>query len=173
MERVTKPSSLRQYIPPIHHDIAPRRKRRRITRQIQINTLNLPDMALPPQHGHPMCLILHPLRRTHLRLKEARTHHVNPRKRPPLPRQRLAQLRDRRLGRVVDGLIDGYVDDVRRDAARDDQVAVALALKDRPDVLRAVEDAVDVDGHLRAVLVQRLLEDGLRDRRAGVSDEDV
>ena len=170
-QKIHHPS--RQHIPAINEDITPRRKTRRITRQIQINPLDLPDIPLPPQHRHPMRLILTPRARPHLCIKEPGAHNINPRKLPPLPRQTLAQVRHCGLGRVVYRLVDGDIDDMRGYTRRDDQVALALGLEHGASILRAEEHPVEIHAHLRPVLVESLLEDRFADRHTRVRDEDV
>ena len=52
-------------------------------------------------------------------------------------------MRHSSLGHVVDRLVDGNVDDMRRDARGDDQVAETLFLEDGSGVLGRVDDAID------------------------------
>ena len=163
----------RQHVPSINQDITPRGITRRIARQVQINALDLSDIALPPQHRHAMRLILTPRTRSHLGIEKSRTNDVNPRKLPPFPRQALPQMCHRGLGRVVHGLVDRYIHYMRRYARRDDQVALALGFEHCANVLRAVEHTVKVDAHLRPVLIQRLFENRSADRHPRVRDEDV
>ena len=163
----------RQHVPSINQDITPRGITRRIARQVQINALDLSDIALPPQHRHAMRLILTPRTRSHLGIEKSRTNDVNPRKLPPFPRQALPQMCHRGLGRVVHRLVNRHVHYMCRYARRDDQVALALGFEHCANVLRAVEHAVEVDAHLRSVLFQRLFENRFADRHPCVRDEDV
>lgn len=82
-------------------------------------------------------------------------------------------MRDKRLGGIVNGLVDGDVDDVGRDARRNDQVAKALPLEELAGVLGAKDDAVHVDARLLAVLVEGRLGQRLADGRPRVGDEAV
>lgn len=132
----------RKHIPPIDQNITPRHEARRLAPQVQIHPLNLLDMPLPPQRRHAIRLLQRQLARAHLGVEEARRDDVDARKLAPLPRERLAKVRDERLGRVVHGLVDGHVDNVRRHARRDDEVAVALRLEDCANVLGAEDDSV-------------------------------
>lgn len=100
-------------------------------------------MPLAPQTSHAVRLVNHRRASAHLRVKETGRDNVDARKLAPLSRERLAEMRDKRLGAVVHGLVRGHVDDVRAHARCDDQVAAALTLEDLADVLGAEDDAVD------------------------------
>ena len=80
---------------------------------------------------------------TKLGIEKARRNHVDSREVSPLTRKALAQVRDARLGSIVDGLIDRHVDDVARDRARDDQATAALLLEDSSGRFCAVDHTVD------------------------------
>jgi hypothetical protein len=148
--------SLRQHISSINQVVTPRDIATRIARQKQIQPLDLLGISLPPKRNHPQ-----PLRNNlgpspHLRIKEPRTNNIHARKIAPLARQRLAHVRDERLAAVVNGLVDRHIDNVARDAARQDQVAEALRLEDGAGVLGAVDGAVDVHRHEVSVGVEGL-----------------
>lgn len=70
---------------------------------------------------------------------------VDPRKVAPIPRERPAKVNDRRLGRVVRGLVVRDVDDPSRDARRRDERAGPLRLEDAGALARGVERRVQVD----------------------------
>ena len=80
---------------------------------------------------------------TKLGIEKARRNHVDSREVSPLTRKALAQVRDARLGSIVDGLIDRHVDNVAGDRARDDQAATALLLEDCAGGLCAVDHTID------------------------------
>lgn len=147
--------------------------RRGITGEVEEETLDLLDVTLSAKRRHAVCLVDDTRASTQLCLEESWTDNVDSSKFPPLPRERLAHMGDGSLGRVVDGLIDGDVDDVGRHARGDDEVALALTFEDLAYVLGAVEDAVDVDLHLTSVLLDGLFEDGLGDGHAGIGNKDV
>lgn len=100
-------------------------------------------MALAAQDGQAVGLVEGGGAGAHLGVEEAGGHNVDAGELAPLARQGLAKLRDKGLGAVVDGLVDGHVDNVPADARRDDQVAGALALEHLAGVLGAVDDAVN------------------------------
>ena len=150
---------LRKNIPPVNKHITPSHITTGLTRQVKIKPLNLLGMALSPQDSHPISLINRQRTRPHLRIKEPGGHNIHARKLAPLPGQRLAKVRHKGFGPVVDGLVGGYVDDVGAHAGRDDEVSAVLARKDLACVFGAVDDAVDVDGELFLVFGEGLLED--------------
>ena len=88
-------------------------------------------------------LVLNLRSSTELGVEEAGRYHVDSCEISPLTRKTLAQVRNARLGRVVDGLIDRHVDDVARDRARDDQATAALLLEDSSGRFCAVDHTVD------------------------------
>lgn len=134
----------RQSVSTIDQDITPSRISARPARQVQIQPLDLLDMPLPPQHRHPVCFVLYSCAsRAHLGVEEARRHHVDPGKVAPLTGEGLAEVGDESFGRVVDGLVLGYVDDVRGHAGGNDQVAGGLAFEEGADVFGAVDNSID------------------------------
>lgn len=93
---------LRQRIPPINHDIAPRLVTTRIARQIKINPLDLVDVALAAQHSHAVCLVDDSLRGAHRRGEETRRHDVDAGEGAVFAGERTREVRGVGFGGVVD-----------------------------------------------------------------------
>lgn len=134
---------LRQYIAPVYKNVAPRHVRRGVARQVQIQALDLLDMALPPHSRHAICLVECERTSPHLRIEEPGRNDIHPGELPPFTGQRLGEVRNTGLGRVVDGLINRHIDDVTAHAGCHNQVAKSLLAKDLAGIFGAKDDAVD------------------------------
>jgi hypothetical protein len=128
-------SKSRQTVAAIDEQITARHVCRSIARQVQIEALDLLDMALPPKCSHPVRLIQRLRASAHLGVEESGRNNVDSGELAPLSGKGLAEVRHKGLGRVVDGLVDGDIHDVRAHARGDDKVAEALALEDLAGIL--------------------------------------
>lgn len=86
-----------QGVPAINQDIRARSVRAGIAGEVQKSTLELLDLALSAQRRHPVCLVDACVGGSHFRLKETGTQDIGPCETTPFPRQRFAQVCDRRL----------------------------------------------------------------------------
>lgn len=112
-------------------------------------------MALPSQRRHPIGLVDRLRTGTHLGIEKARRDNVNAGELSPLASKRFPKVRDEGLAAIVDGLINGHINNVTTHARGDDQITKALLFEHLSNIFGAVENAINYTPSLAPSLLPR------------------